>query len=640
MAKEKSASPNVKPMQCPGCGLVICKKCHKMHFCSHCFNKLSEKQKSRLKKIDRRWYLFLSFFIFWAFSPFIVGGFALLLSDWLESSELLMNIANVVSIGAILGYLPVFCILAFRSNTKKRKRERKIKEIGRELHSSPSVAHTSSSNTNITNAQYHSVQEPSSVMMGTHTIGNMEAISTQFSKEELSNLATRLTPEQFQNINYLTMLKEYWDTNFSEKYQQFSGYEVYHITPDFVSLNKDIIIIMEIVFGQMTPHLLVGVNDIDTLKNSVVTEGPPGFWNNPDRMLKRTFNYPTQEKGQAMQASNDIIFLTLGVLSRMDAGITPHLNPEQAVNYNESSPFYGGKIPEKRGKQESRSTEEIEVKQEPESVEPTIKSRLTWNVPVKLKEIEEESDEVKEEQEIAQNNIQEMTSDSQIDKITERDEEQPAPEVQQEITETQKDNPLSVFFNKPVPDSKKKKKKKKKQKKIKEFTPLNLDIRADLMSEDSEIINKPWFSGDYYDFLNYWLKTIQDSPLIDNSEDLGGMVRFSREMLVLLTQRDEDDPQAKHNLTYHESASELFENGYIDIDIPPPNLTPKGKLIRNIFTNVDVEILTRFQLIPLKKFPPKGSKHECKISDCESFEEDMTDGKRGLKINVKDSYKF
>jgi hypothetical protein len=84
-------------------------------------------------------------------------------------------------------------------------------------------------------------------------------------------------PNQWADPTFLTFVKEYWEFNFKEKYQNVTVTVVFYITADNLEVMQDILVYFEIAGGQVIPRLLLG-KKMSKINNAIFFAGNPAAW--------------------------------------------------------------------------------------------------------------------------------------------------------------------------------------------------------------------------------------------------------------------------------------------------------------------------------------------------------------------------
>ncbi len=132
-----------------------------------------------------------------------------------------------------------------------------------------------------------------------------------------------LTPDRWSDPAYLALVKDFWARNMASRYGEARLNLVIDVLPDFKTLNNEILVILEINRGNLTPHLLVNRTPTPSIPDAMFITGDATTWCNPEKLngIAMCPGYTNDPRGFDKQLVAHLIFMLVHAARRMADGV-------------------------------------------------------------------------------------------------------------------------------------------------------------------------------------------------------------------------------------------------------------------------------------------------------------------------------
>jgi hypothetical protein len=165
-------------------------------------------------------------------------------------------------------------------------------------------------------------------------------------RNQIEDSLRRITPENMQNVTFLTLVKEYWKANYFQLQDHSPITYVFWMKTELPHLMEDIVIYFEINMDELIPHLIYNHAPNLDLQKSLIFIGTPTQFSSLEsfetiRLIKNLTSMQLQNFANVL---GNIIQILGQVSRRMDEGFKGSLDPQTSVKLQEKSQFFPMKV--------------------------------------------------------------------------------------------------------------------------------------------------------------------------------------------------------------------------------------------------------------------------------------------------------
>ncbi|MEX2728834.1 MAG: hypothetical protein Q6353_016375, partial [Candidatus Sigynarchaeum springense] len=159
--------------------------------------------------------------------------------------------------------------------------------------------------------------------------------------DDVARFCHLLTPDRWSDLVYLALVKDFWTRNMASVYRDTNLNFVIDVLPDFKMLDKEIVIVLEISRGNLTPHFLENRAPTAAIPNAMFVTAAAPTWCDPAKLngISMSPGRTDDPRGFDKQLIAGLIFLLVHAARRMADGVTGN-SDERDVLVSQQSQFY------------------------------------------------------------------------------------------------------------------------------------------------------------------------------------------------------------------------------------------------------------------------------------------------------------